>query len=70
MDEVASIFIAIAIVFGLVCFVWFGLVCLSILVDYGVDNQTDTEEIIVNKIHHSKMEEVADVDIASDMSID
>ena len=69
MDEVASIFIAIAIVFGLVCFLWFGLICLSILVDYGVENQRDTEEIIVNKIH-SKMEEVDEVDIASDMSID
>ena len=69
MDEVASIFIAIAIVFGLVCFLWFCLICMSILVDYGVENQTDIEKVTVNKMH-SNSEELSDIDIESDVSID
>ena len=69
MNEVASIFIAIAIVFGLICFLWLGLICLSILADYGVENQRGTEEITVNEIH-SNLEEIDEVDIESDVSID
>jgi hypothetical protein len=69
MNEVGSIFIAITVVFGLICFVWFCVICLNILVDYEVENQTDDEEITVNEIH-SNMEEVAEVDIESDVSID
>ena len=52
MDEVASIFIAIAIVFGLICFLWFCLICISILVDYGAEHENTLErEVTINRMH-------------------
>ena len=39
------------------------------IVDYGVESQTDIEKVTVNKMH-SNSEELSDIDIESDVSID
>ena len=68
MNDIASIFVAIAIVFGLICCLWIVLLCISVLVEYGAEHENDLErEVTVNRMH-SISEEVVDSDVDSNAS--
>ena len=68
MNDVASIFVAIAIVFGLICCLWIVLMCISVLVEYGAEHENNIErEVTVNRMH-STSEEVGDSDVDSNAS--
>ena len=68
MNDVASIFVAIAIVFGLICCLWIVLLCISVLVEYGAEHENDLErEVTVNRMH-SISEEAGDSDVDSNAS--
>uniref|UniRef100_A0A6C0FC21 Uncharacterized protein n=1 Tax=viral metagenome TaxID=1070528 RepID=A0A6C0FC21_9ZZZZ len=68
MNDIASIFVAIAIVFGLICCLWIVLLCISVLVEYGAENENDLErEVTVNKMH-SISEKAYESDVDSNAS--